>query len=278
MIRVTMSSLACAGRAPAIASRIWRSRLRGPRIETPEAGGMNWVAFSRLWAPYSSFMPAEATPAPLRQPFSPVARNSGAFGERRRWLHSAARRPTWGGRAMFRRFGLFALGWALVLAGGLIAHLVQTSGGVRIEDVRYRGAAGETISALLYVPPSATAAHPAPAVLVSHGFINTREMQSPFAIELARRGFVVLAMDMTGHGYSTGPMGVDGFGGPSALAYLRSLPFVDKANIGLEGHSMGGAPIMNAATAIPDGYRAVVLEGSTTQFFGAGAPGTPTFP
>ena len=179
---------------------------------------------------------------------------------------------------MGRRFGLFALGWALALAGGLIAHLVQTSGGVRVEDVRYPGAAGETISALLYVPPSATAAHPAPAVLVSHGFINTREMQSPFAIELARRGFVVLAMDMTGHGYSSGPMGIDGFGGPSSLTYLRNLPYVDRANVGLEGHSMGGAPVMNAATAIPDGYNAVVLEGSTTQFFGAGKPGSPTFP
>src|SRR5258708_37827253 len=73
-------------------------------------------------------------------------------------------------------------------------------------------------------------------------------------------------------------MGVDGFGGPASLAYLRSLPYVDKANIGLEGHSMGGAPVMNAATAWPDGYRAVVLEGSTVQFFGAGAAGTPSFP
>ncbi len=179
---------------------------------------------------------------------------------------------------MRRGLWLFSLGWALALIGGLIAHLVQTSGGVRVEDVRYPGRAGETLSALLYVPPAATATHRAPAVLVSHGFINTREMQSPFAIELARRGFVVLAMDMTGHGYSTGPMGVDGFGGPASLAYLRALPFVDPANVGLEGHSMGGAPVMNAATAIPDGYRAVVLEGSTTQFFGAGAPASPSFP
>ena len=179
---------------------------------------------------------------------------------------------------MGRALRLFALGWALVLIGGLVAHLAQTSGGVKVEDVRYPGGAGETLSGLLYVPPSATPQHPAPAVLVSHGFINTREMQSPFAIELSRRGFVVLAMDMTGHGYSGGPMGVDGFGGPASLAYLRSLPYVDKANVGLEGHSMGGAPVMNAATAWPDGYRSVVLEGSTVQFFGAGAAGTPTFP
>ena len=179
---------------------------------------------------------------------------------------------------MARRFGLFAAGWALVLIGGLLAHLIQTSGGVKIEDVRFKGGVGENISALLYVPATATQAHPAPAVMLSHGFINTREMQSPFAIELARRGFVVLAIDMTGHGYSGGTLGVDGFGGPAALAYLHSLPYVDDNNVGLEGHSMGGAPTMYAATAEPDGYRAVVLEGTTTQFFGAGAPANPAFP
>lgn len=179
---------------------------------------------------------------------------------------------------MGRRLGLFTLGWVMVLFGGLIAFLVQTSGGVSVKDVRYPGAAGASYSALLYTPPGASAAHPAPAVLVSHGFINTREMQSPFAIELARRGFVVLAMDMSGHGWSGGAVGDDGFGGPAALRYLKSLPFVDKSEIGLEGHSMGGSPVMAAAAADPGGYRSVVLEGSTTHFLGAGAEGTPTFP
>jgi pimeloyl-ACP methyl ester carboxylesterase len=179
---------------------------------------------------------------------------------------------------MGKRWALFVLGWALVLAGGLAAHLVQTAGGVRVEDVRYPGADGVSFAARLYVPPSASAAHPAPAVLAAHGFINTREMQSPFAIELARRGFVVMAMDMAGHGDSGGVLAQQGFGGPAALAYLRALPYVDKANIGLEAHSMGGSAIMSAATAMPDAYRSVVLEGSTTAFLGAGAEGTPAFP
>jgi pimeloyl-ACP methyl ester carboxylesterase len=178
---------------------------------------------------------------------------------------------------MTNRLGLFLLGWVLVLGGGWFAHGVQTADGVRVEDVRYPGGGGITLSGLLYIPASATVQRPAPAVLVSHGFINTREMQSPFAIELSRRGFVVLAMDMTGHGYSGGVLGEQGFGGPGALTYLRSLPFVDKSNIGLEGHSMGGSPVMNAAASQPDGYRSVVLEGSTTGFMGA-APGTPTTP
>ena len=72
--------------------------------------------------------------------------------------------------------GLFLLGWAMVLLGGLLAHSVQTTDGVRVEDVRYRGAGGEILSALLYIPPRATARAPAPAVMVRHGYINTREM------------------------------------------------------------------------------------------------------
>jgi len=174
--------------------------------------------------------------------------------------------------------GLFLLGWAMVLLGGLLAHSVQTTDGVRVEDVRYRGAGGEILSALLYIPPRATARAPAPAVMVSHGYINTREMQSPFAIELARRGFVVLAIDMAGHGYSGGAVGADDGGGPDGLKYLQALPFVDKSNIGLEGHSMGGVPVVGAALAQPDGYRAMVLEGSTTPNIGQVGMGTPRFP
>jgi dienelactone hydrolase len=179
---------------------------------------------------------------------------------------------------MLRRWGLFALGWALVLGGGLLAHLVQTSGGVHIEDVRYKGGEGETLSALLYRPPTATSQRPAPAVMVSHGYINTREMQSPFAIELARRGFVVLAIDMAGHGYSEGAVGTDDGGGPAGLRYLQALPYVDRTRIGLEGHSMGGVPVVGAAIAQPGGYRSMVLEGSTVPEPGQVGAGTPTFP
>jgi pimeloyl-ACP methyl ester carboxylesterase len=176
------------------------------------------------------------------------------------------------------RLGLFVLGWVMVLAGALLAHLVQTSGGVRVIDVRYPGRSGERLSALLYVPPTATPSRPAPAVMVSHGYINTREMQAPFAIELARRGFVVLSIDMTGHGFSGGAVGADDGGGPDGLKYLQSLPYVDRGEIGLEGHSMGGVAVVGAALAQPAGYRSMVLEGSTTPDPGQLGAGMPSFP
>ncbi|MDH7945051.1 alpha/beta fold hydrolase [Pseudohongiella sp. SYSU M77423] len=168
-------------------------------------------------------------------------------------------------------------GCILVLVGSLLAHWVQTSGGTRIEDVRFTGDNGQTLSALLYIPANASADSPAPGVLAVHGYINSREVQSGFAIELARRGYVVLALDQSGHGYSDAPAFSNGFGGPAALRYLRSLDIVDPDNIGLEGHSMGGWTVLAAAAAMPDAYRSMVLQGSSTGS-GRALPGTPDWP
>ena len=140
-----------------------------------------------------------------------------------------------------------------------------------------QGAKGNTMSALLYIPPNATPQIPAPGILAVHGYINSRETQDGFAIEFARRGYVVLALDQTGHGYSDPPAFANGFGGPDGLAYLRSLEFVDKNNIGLEGHSMGGWTVLAAATAAPNDYKSMVLEGSSTGKPFA-AEGTPSWP
>jgi pimeloyl-ACP methyl ester carboxylesterase len=175
------------------------------------------------------------------------------------------------------RWSLAILGVVLILAGGLLAHFTQTAGGIRIEDVRFKGAKGNTMSALLYIPANATPQIPAPGILAVHGYINSRETQDGFAIEFARRGYVVLALDQTGHGYSDPPAFANGFGGPDGLVYLRSLEFVDKNNIGLEGHSMGGWTVLAAATAAPNDYKSMVLEGSSTGKPFA-AEGTPSWP
>ncbi len=170
---------------------------------------------------------------------------------------------------------LSVLGAVLILAGSYLASRIQTADGVRVEDIRFAGTGGIQMSALLYVPANATARTPAPGVLAVHGLINSREMQDGFAIEFARRGYVVLALDMTGHGYSAPPAFANKWGGPDGLKYLRSLAFVDKNNIGLEGHSLGGAAVLSAALAYPDGYRSLILVGSTTA---APAAGSASFP
>lgn len=166
----------------------------------------------------------------------------------------------------------------LIFAGSLTAWLVQTNGGkVIIKNVRFVGSNGIVQNATLYIPKGVNKDNPAPGIVAIHGYINTNETQDGFAIEFARRGYVVLAVDQTGHGYSDPPAFANGFGGPPALAFMRTLDIVDPNNIGLEGHSMGGWAVLIAAAVFPDGYKSIVLEGSSTGTYGA-PDGTPTFP
>ena len=175
------------------------------------------------------------------------------------------------------RWWLAALGLAIMVAGAFLAQSIRTANGVTVSDIRFAGAKGAQMSALLYVPANASPTAKAPGILAVHGYINSRETQDGFAIEFAQRGYVVLSIDQRGHGYSDGPAFADGFGGPDALAYLRSLPIVDTTQIGLEGHSMGGWTVLAAAAAMPEAYTSIVLEGSST-----GAPfakdGSPIWP
>ncbi len=173
-------------------------------------------------------------------------------------LNSRPKPSAWQGRA------LACLGILLIIIGAWAAMLVRTSGGISVRDIHFTGASGTRMSALLYVPKNASAKTPAPGILAVHGYINSRETQDGFAIEFARRGYVVLAIDQTGHGYSKGAAFSNGFGGPDSLRYLRSLPMVDKSQIGLEGHSMGGWTVLAAAAAMPGDYTSVVLQGSST--------------
>ena len=81
-----------------------------------------------------------------------------------------------------------------------MAHDIQTNhGAVAVSQgaiVLDRG----DLAYKLYVPNTATAETPAPGVLLLHGYQNDHETCAAYAIELARRGVVVMALDEYGHG------------------------------------------------------------------------------
>jgi pimeloyl-ACP methyl ester carboxylesterase len=173
---------------------------------------------------------------------------------------------------------LLIIALLLIIGGGLLAYFVQTAGNtITIKDIRFIGSDGKLNSALLYIPAGVSNKNPAPGIVATHGYINSRETQDGFAIEFARRGYVVLAPDQSGHGFSDPPAFGNGFGGLDTLKYFRTLDIVDPKNIGLEGHSMGGWASVIAAAANPDGYKSMVLASSSTGTYGA-PDGTPTFP
>lgn len=135
----------------------------------------------------------------------------------------------------------------LCLISCIGASAVQTSfGQVTIRDLRFETASGHQMSALLLIPDTATPENPAPAIVCSHGWYNNREMQDLNYVEYARRGFVVLSIDMYGHGNSENlPNGTwwepenNANGMYDAVQMMATLPFVDASRIGVTGHSNG---------------------------------------
>ncbi|QXG74864.1 alpha/beta fold hydrolase [Modestobacter sp. L9-4] len=106
----------------------------------------------------------------------------------------------------------------LLLLPVLTAVLVGTAPPARAAedvtttDARIPSGSGEDaveLDTTLYLPASATAGSPAPAVLLAHGFGGSKASVAADARDLAGRGFVVLAWSARGFGASTGQIGLD---------------------------------------------------------------------
>lgn len=167
---------------------------------------------------------------------------------------------------------LLIIALVMMLGGSLLGSFINTgAGAATVTEVSIHGADGYIISAYLYTPKGASADKPAPGILMFHGLNNQKGYMSNTALEFARRGYVVLSADMTGHGLSNGANGANGYGGVDALNYLLSQAVVDKSNIGLVGMSQGGfGPVTIAANAMPDAYKSIFYMESECS-----APGSP---
>ena len=91
----------------------------------------------------------------------------------------------------------------LVIFGCMcVAHGIQTGHGTISVSKGIVETDGGDLTYKLYVPETATADSPAPGVLLLHGYQNDHETCAAYAIELARRGVVVMSLDEYGHGSS----------------------------------------------------------------------------
>ena len=139
---------------------------------------------------------------------------------------------------------------ALMLLASIVVSAIQTNGGhVTMKELNIETDLGYSMSAYLFIPETATAETPAPAVVVSHGYLNNKEMTDANYVELARRGFVVLAIDQPGHGDSEIMAQSIANGVDQGVLAVSRMPFVDVDRIGVTGHSMGGGSC-NRAVAV----------------------------
>ncbi len=155
--------------------------------------------------------------------------------------------------SLHKRNGFWlALSLVLMVVSSIVASAVQTAGyTVTVKDMSWETASGQSMSALLYKPNGVSADNPAPAIVVSHGWWNNKEMQAANYVELARRGYVVLSIDMYGHGDSDYLVNSDitlgATGMYDAVKLVADLPYVDR--VGVSGHS-NGARAANFAVAL----------------------------
>lgn len=93
-----------------------------------------------------------------------------------------------------------------------LAYGIQTDfGKIDVSTLQLQTNDGGSITYKLYVPDTATAADPAPAVLLIHGYQNDKDTSSAYAMEFARRGIVAMCMDAYGHGDTTIGMAKRGY-------------------------------------------------------------------
>lgn len=168
--------------------------------------------------------------------------------------------------------------WLIILVliiafSATMANLIERDfGKVEVSIIKLVDPNGNTVVAKMFRPKVATAENPLPAILNMHGYQNDKNVQDPFSIELAKRGFVVFAPDSLGHGDS-GATGLDlmgwfadptyVMGNETVLSYMITLPFVQADKIGVTGHSMGGMNAVKLPGLFPENVKAVVQQASS---------------
>src|SRR4051795_12321371 len=99
----------------------------------------------------------------------------------------------------------------------------------------------------LYKPTTATAAHPAPAILTTNGFGGSKDDQKDIAELAAKRGYVVLSYSGLGFGGSSCKITLDdrdydGQAGSQLVTFLGKLPYVKTDETAIDGQHHANDP------------------------------------
>jgi hypothetical protein len=162
---------------------------------------------------------------------------------------------------------LARLAVALAATALIVVSLLQLEAageGVRIER-RQVGAIPVTV----FDAGPAVGGAARPVVVVAHGFAGSQQLMLPFALTLARNGYLVLTFDFPGHGRNRVPMagGMVDFAA-STRALLAALGEVAQAartwpggdgRLALLGHSMASDIVIRRAMADPAVQATVAL-------------------
>src|SRR3990172_3129743 len=116
----------------------------------------------------------------------------------------------------------------IIAVSAVMAYAIERDfGKVDIQFIGITDPSGVTLAGKLFRHKDASIENKMPGVLNLHGYQNDKGVQDSFSIELARRGFVVLALDAYGHGDSGGSLGMNEDptnGTNTRYLYLKNIP------------------------------------------------------
>lgn len=163
---------------------------------------------------------------------------------------------------------------AVAVMGLCLWQLEQDRVGVTITPLGGTG----TTPATLYLQDGTDAA---PVVVIAHGFAGSRQLMEPFALTLARAGYVVASFDFEGHGRNPKPMSGDvtSIDGTTRLLMEETARVARAAlahpradgRLAYLGHSMASDVVIRQALSDPPGD-AVVAVSMFSQAVTASAP------
>jgi pimeloyl-ACP methyl ester carboxylesterase len=153
---------------------------------------------------------------------------------------------------------------ASVVATAALLPLFSIGAAASSHAVAFRAADGTQLAADLYEAP----VQPAAAVVLVHMLTRSRLDWVATAERLQQAGFMALAVDLRGHGQSSGAMDPGGDLAPmqrdvqAAVAFLRSRNDVITGRVGVTGASLGANLAVLVAAADPSVRSLALLSAS----------------
>lgn len=148
----------------------------------------------------------------------------------------------------------------------------RTIQGVKLLRFSYASTHGERVPALLFLPRTASAAHPALCLVLLHGLGGSKEVMAGLALEMARAGYASLAIDEYGQGERAGARPPDRSQAEElglavrqsavdvrrGMDYLETRKEINPKRIGMVGVSLG-AILSTVVSGVDSRVKAVAL-------------------
>ena len=151
-----------------------------------------------------------------------------------------------------RLFNLLLAALAIVAIAASLWNLRATTQGLQVSHITI----GDTPATVFRPEPL----HAAPVVVIAHGFAGSQQLMQPFAVTLARNGYIAVTFDFVGHGRNPRPLtgSITEISGATTTLAAQTAQVVQAARklgdgrLAILGHSMATDIVVRVAQADPD--------------------------